>query len=81
MSINYSGELPTTANWIRQFVHTHPDYKQDSIVGEKIVYDLITKIKAISEGKLHVMIFEENDTLKSFNKNNVCSYIFKIITL
>ena len=51
MSINYSGELPTTANWIRQFVHTHPDYKQDSIVGEKIVYDLITKIKAISEGK------------------------------
>ena len=51
MSINYSGELPTTANWIRQFVHTHPDYKQDSIVGEKIIYDLITKIKAISEGK------------------------------
>ena len=51
MSINYSGTVSTTATWIRQFVHTHPDYKQDSIVGEKIVYDLITKIKDISEEK------------------------------
>ena len=44
------GALPTTATWIRQFVHTHPDYKHDSVVGDKIVYDLI---KHLSERKFH----------------------------
>ena len=43
------GALPTTATWIRQFVHTHPDYKHDSVAGDKIVYDLI---KHLSERKI-----------------------------
>lgn len=47
----YPGELPTTAAWIRQFVHAHPDYKQDSVVSDKITYDLITKVRAVSEGQ------------------------------
>lgn len=47
----YPGELPTTATWIRQFVHAHPDYKHDSVVSDKINYDLITKVKAVSEGQ------------------------------
>jgi glutamate--cysteine ligase catalytic subunit len=36
-----SGELCTTANFIRNFVLQHSDYKQDSVVTETIAYDLI----------------------------------------
>jgi len=31
-----TGELITTATWVRNFVRNHPDYKQDSHVTEKI---------------------------------------------
>uniref|UniRef100_A0A1X7UMB8 Glutamate--cysteine ligase n=1 Tax=Amphimedon queenslandica TaxID=400682 RepID=A0A1X7UMB8_AMPQE len=46
-----SGELPTAATWMRQFVLSHPDYKHDSVVSEIINYDLISKIRDISEGR------------------------------
>ncbi|KAJ3223275.1 hypothetical protein HK099_001316 [Clydaea vesicula] len=36
-----NGSIPTTASWIRNFVLNHPDYKQDSVVGQKIAYDLM----------------------------------------
>lgn len=42
-----SGELLTTAKWIREFVQKHPDYKQDSVVSEKINYDLLTTANRI----------------------------------
>lgn len=29
----------------------HPEYKQDSVVSEKINYDLLIKLSAISEGE------------------------------
>lgn len=45
-----SGELMTTAGWIRQFVLAHPDYKHDSAVSDKITYDLTQRMKDISEG-------------------------------
>lgn len=47
-----SGELMTTASWIRKEILTHPEYKQDSIITEKINYDLLTKAKLIQEGKM-----------------------------
>ena len=37
-----TGELLTTAAWIKNFVMHHPDYKQDSVVTERITYDLLT---------------------------------------
>jgi len=46
-----SGELLTTAAWIRQFVSTHPSYKRDSIVSEEINFDLVNACRDISEGK------------------------------
>ena len=46
------GELLTTAGWIRKFVTTHPDYKKDSVVSEKISYDLYKAMKRISDGTL-----------------------------
>lgn len=47
------GTLWTGAKWIREFVRTHPEYKRDSAVSEKITYDLIKKVDEISakEGK------------------------------
>ncbi|XP_044751273.1 glutamate--cysteine ligase [Coccinella septempunctata] len=47
-----SGEILTTASWIRKFVTEHPEYKQDSKVSESINYDLLKTIDAIQSGKL-----------------------------
>ena len=41
----------TTASWMRQFVTNHPEYKHDSVVNDKINYDLMSKIRDLSEGK------------------------------
>lgn len=44
-----SGELDTTARWIRNFVDSHPEYKHDSVVDEKITHDLIGAVIAVGE--------------------------------
>lgn len=46
-----AGELITTATWMREQVLSHPDYKQDSVVSERINYDLLKRIQGIQEGK------------------------------
>ncbi|XP_033859109.1 glutamate--cysteine ligase catalytic subunit-like [Acipenser ruthenus] len=43
-----SGELMTTARWMREFVANHPEYKQDSVITDKINYDLIVKCDQIA---------------------------------
>eukprot|EP00752_Nemacystus_decipiens_P010042 g8955.t1 len=48
-----SGELKTTATWIREFVQKHPAYKHDSVVSQEIAYDLVMEMKAIGEGEKH----------------------------
>lgn len=47
------GTLWTGARWIREFVRGHADYKQDSIVSEKICYDLVKAVEVMTreEGK------------------------------
>ena len=57
-----TGELLTTAGWIRNFVMHHPDYKQDSIMTERITYDLLTAYDRISRGETCA---ELTGTLKS----------------
>ncbi len=44
-----SGELDTASRWIRNFVSAHPNYKEDSVVDEKITHDLIGAVIAIGE--------------------------------
>ena len=46
----HTGELMTTASWIRKFVHSHPDYKHDSVVSDKVTYDLMRHMHDISQG-------------------------------
>ncbi|XP_071442481.1 glutamate--cysteine ligase catalytic subunit isoform X1 [Hetaerina americana] len=45
-----SGELQTTAQWLRKYVTTHPDYRKDSVISEKINYDLLKTIDSIQNG-------------------------------
>ncbi|KAJ9205348.1 hypothetical protein DTO164E3_1326 [Paecilomyces variotii] len=42
------GTLWTGARWIREFVATHPEYKHDSAVSEKICYDLVEAVKEMT---------------------------------
>lgn len=46
-----SGELLTTASWMRKFVTTHPEYKGDSVVSESIAYDLVKQCELVSRGQ------------------------------
>lgn len=43
-----SGELKTLARWQRDFVKSHPLYKNDSIITKEMAYDLITKLDDIT---------------------------------
>ncbi|OMJ20578.1 Glutamate-cysteine ligase [Smittium culicis] len=43
-----TGKLKTNARYFRDFVSEHKDYKKDSIVNEKIMYDLMKKCTEIS---------------------------------
>ncbi|XP_049887641.1 glutamate--cysteine ligase catalytic subunit [Pectinophora gossypiella] len=47
-----NGELSTMAQWMRTFVTTHPHYKQDSVVSEKINYDLLKTAYGIQTGTM-----------------------------
>uniref|UniRef100_A0A8D8RA44 Glutamate--cysteine ligase n=1 Tax=Cacopsylla melanoneura TaxID=428564 RepID=A0A8D8RA44_9HEMI len=46
-----SGEILTTASWIRNFVTSHPSYKKDSVVTEDMTYDLLLKSHHIQTGR------------------------------
>lgn len=47
-----SGEYLTTAQWMRDFVRSHPDYKFDSVVNDRIVYDLLMTADKIESGEM-----------------------------
>ena len=48
-----SGQLWTGAKWIREFVRGHEDYQYDSVVSERVCYDLVKAVEGITreEGK------------------------------
>ena len=45
-----TGEVMTTASWIRKFVTEHEDYQQDSVVTQRISYDLMRECHQIGAG-------------------------------
>ncbi|CAG8650604.1 5447_t:CDS:2, partial [Dentiscutata heterogama] len=52
ISMRASGKIQTTATWIRNFVRSHPNYNNDSIVSQEINYDLIKMVEAIQKGQV-----------------------------
>ncbi|KAF5269270.1 hypothetical protein FQR65_LT02571 [Abscondita terminalis] len=47
-----SGEILTTASWIRKYVTNHPDYKHDSKISDLINYDLLNTIHKIQMSEI-----------------------------
>ncbi|VVC45915.1 Hypothetical protein CINCED_3A009299 [Cinara cedri] len=47
-----SGQINTTASWIRRFVQEHPAYKHDSVVNDEINYDLLITVDGIQSGRI-----------------------------
>lgn len=45
------GEILTGATYLRRFVTTHPEYKQDSVLSDRISYDLIAHIMEMNDRK------------------------------
>ena len=45
-----AGELMTPAAWMRSYIRSHPDYKYDSVVSERIAADLMAKCHRIGQG-------------------------------
>ena len=43
-----SGKVWTAAKWIRHFVRSHSEYKGDSVVSEKVTYDLVKAAEQIT---------------------------------
>ncbi|KAG5292343.1 glutamate-cysteine ligase [Histoplasma ohiense] len=43
------GTLWTNAKWIREFVARHPEYKHDSVVSDKICFDLVNALEEVTE--------------------------------
>ncbi|XP_066601094.1 glutamate--cysteine ligase isoform X1 [Prorops nasuta] len=47
-----SGELLTTAAWLRKEVLSHPDYKNDAVITQRINYDLLKKIHDVQSNRI-----------------------------
>ena len=47
LALRARGKLPTGAQFIRDFVLSHPDYKQDSYLSPEIQYDLMKTIDSL----------------------------------
>ena len=54
-----SGQLWTTAKWIRHFVRENEDYKGDSVVSEHVNYDLLKAVEEITENEGKTGVGEE----------------------
>ena len=48
-----AGELMTTARWMRDFVTSHAEYRRDSVVSERVNYDLVMQCAALTSGERH----------------------------
>ncbi|RCI12600.1 hypothetical protein L249_1028 [Ophiocordyceps polyrhachis-furcata BCC 54312] len=58
-----SGELETTARWIRNFVAAHRGYRNDSVVSEAVAHDLIGAVIAVGECEAEGRDFDEGGLL------------------
>ena len=58
---------------MRKFVVEHPDYKQDSVVNERIAYDLLKTCHEISnKGRECPELFGKPETRTSRSLNPIC---------
>ena len=53
-----SGELWTTAKWMRHFIRAHDKYNGDSVVSEEICYDLMCAVEDFTLGRAYGPTFQ-----------------------
>ncbi|KAG5481128.1 hypothetical protein LSCM1_06809 [Leishmania martiniquensis] len=53
LSMRAAGRIPTAAQYMRKFVKTHPDYKQDSRLTGTIARDLVRRIHGLAMNVIH----------------------------
>ncbi len=46
-----SGRAWTAAKWQREFVRSHSEYRGDSVVNEKVMYDLLRAVAGMDDGR------------------------------
>ncbi|KAI5964746.1 GSH1 [Candida pseudojiufengensis] len=63
-----SGEIPTTANWIRNSILNDPNYKKDSKVNEILNFNLIEKINKLTQ-------FNDPSLVLDFFGNEIGEYL------
>ncbi|EPY22163.1 glutamate--cysteine ligase catalytic subunit [Strigomonas culicis] len=51
ISMRAAGKIPTAAQYLRNFVLKHPDYKQDSRLSQKITHDIVMHVHDLASGK------------------------------
>ncbi|KEG14165.1 gamma-glutamylcysteine synthetase [Trypanosoma grayi] len=52
LSMRASGEIPTAAQYLREFVLHHPDYKQDSRITELIAHDIVMHVHKLAREEI-----------------------------
>eukprot|EP01095_Lingulamoeba_sp_RSL-Kostka_P014851 TRINITY_DN6631_c0_g1_i1.p1 TRINITY_DN6631_c0_g1~~TRINITY_DN6631_c0_g1_i1.p1 ORF type:complete len:389 (+),score=127.28 TRINITY_DN6631_c0_g1_i1:3-1169(+) len=71
LSKRASGELVTTARWIRNFVSNHPKYTKNSVISHEINHDLLDACYKISNGLIHEeSLFGDLDVSGSNDNSN-----------
>jgi len=64
------GIMPTPAKLIRDFIVSHPEYKQDSVVSEPINYDLFQLLMRLQNGEIKLKQFVEIIKQQKANASN-----------
>ncbi|KAL0895616.1 hypothetical protein ABMA27_011707 [Loxostege sticticalis] len=64
-----SGEISTMATWMRHFITTHPNYNKDSVVSEKINYDLLKTAHGIQTGSIPAPTLLGSSTVSKTNED------------
>ena len=72
-----SGELITTATWMRRFVDAHPKYQHDSVVSEEINYDLVKALDGLERGTVRAPELLPEDYVGSAEKGKMTKDSFR----
>eukprot|EP01038_Epipyxis_sp_PR26KG_P007917 gene7917-10747_t len=71
------GELLTPATWMRNFVQSHPSYKQDSIITPDIAHDLMVTCHGIGSGAIRCPDLLGDVVIESVRKEEAYSQLLR----
>ncbi|CEP63629.1 glutamate--cysteine ligase LALA0_S08e06986g [Lachancea lanzarotensis] len=66
-----TGVLPTTANFLREYITTHPSYKKDSRLTAEINYEMLKMASRVTH------LDDSKDEVSNFFGSEIASYLLK----